>query len=235
MSKAVTICMTSFNRFNLLKQTVNSLLKLNTYPIEKFIIIEDSAKPEMKNKILQEFGKSIELIYNDINISQVKSIDKMYNMVTTDYIFHTEEDYTYTGNANFIRDSVDILEERKDIHQVWVRYLEDFTRSHGSVYAKDLCEPQILRTVNNSEYKIIKSPYYAWCGFSWNPGLRRTEDYHKMFPNGYSEFIIPGYEKSGVHSEAKCNEHAMKLGYRAAFLLNSACKNIGINQGSYLQ
>ena len=105
----ITVCITSYNRIALLKQTINSLLELNTFPLEKIIVIEDSAKEEMRSAILSEFSDKIELIFNDVNLGQAKSIDKMYKTVKTEYILHVEEDYLFKGNANFIQNSIDIL------------------------------------------------------------------------------------------------------------------------------
>jgi len=229
---AVTVCITSFNRFDLLKQTIDSFNKLNTYFIKRIIIIEDSVNLEMKNKISQEYGTKIDLIFNDQNIGQALSIDKMYQTVDTEYIFHSEDDYIYSGNANFIKDSIDILEERKDVHQIWIRHINDYAINNINI--NSVLEQEELLTVNNIKYRMIKSPHGGgWCGFSWNPGLRRTDDYNKMFPNGYGEFIIPEYKHSGVHIESFCNNNAMKRGYRAALLINGACNNLGTRNSTY--
>ena len=232
MTKTVSLCITSFNRFNLLKQTLGSFLKLNTYPIEKIFIIEDSTNPQMKTSILNTYGNTVELIYNDQNIGQAKSIDKMYSQVQTDYIFHSEEDYFYDGNANFIEQSIDILEERKDVHQIWCRDINNFDITHHSA-ALDQFESDTLTTISGTEYRMVKSPYNGWCGFSWNPGLRRLSDYKNMFPNGYAVHVEPGLEHSGVHTECNCNKHAMSQGYRAAILINGACINMGVCCGTY--
>lgn len=68
MTKTFTLCITSFNRFDLLKQTVDSFLATNNYPIERIIIIEDSARQDMKNKIENYFGDKIDFIFNEQNI-----------------------------------------------------------------------------------------------------------------------------------------------------------------------
>ena len=41
------------------------------------------------------------IIYNDVNIGQCKSIDKAYELVDTEYIFHCEDDWEFTS-PNFI-------------------------------------------------------------------------------------------------------------------------------------
>ncbi len=229
--KKVTVIITSYNRFDLLKKTIDSFLALNNYPIERFVVIEDSTKPEMKQKITDTFGDKVELIFNDVNLGQPKSIDKAYKTVTTEYIFHSEDDYQYIGNPNFIKDSMDILEERKDVHQIWLRHLENYFVSHGAEGAKQF-ELDILLTSTNVPYRMLKLPHCGnWCGFSWNPGLRRTGDYNRLFPNGYAHHVGAG--ETGSLAEYRSNAHAMENGYRAAFLVNGACNNMGQNVSTY--
>lgn len=216
MSKDITFCLTSCNRFDLLQITLDSFFELNKYPIKRYLVIEDSGLPEMRDKILSKYGDRIELIFNETNLGPFKPIDKMYSMVDTEYIFHSEDDWKYEGPANFIEQSLDILEERKDIHQVWMRKGIELS----------WIEKQSHLTKNKTEYRMVKNPHLdVWCGYSFNPGLRRKSDYDRMFPNGCSEFIVPG-EFAGL-TELKCNLHAAKQGYRAASLLKGSCVHIG--------
>ena len=230
-NKTVTVCITSYERFDLLKQTIDSFMSLNTYAIERFIVAEDSARPEMRDRISEEYGDTIDLIYNEVNLGQPRSIDKAFKTITTDYIFHTEDDYLYSGNADFIQDSICILEERSDVHQVWLRHLEDYLVSHGpaALYGEEgtrFFEDEVLFTSTQVPYRMLRLPHWgSWCGFSWNPGLRRTSDYHKFFPDGYAVHVQPG--DVGYQAEFRCNVHAMVNGYRAAFLVNGACNNMG--------
>lgn len=220
--KKVTLCITSFDRFDLLKQTIDTFTALNTYPLERIVVIEDSTSLAMKENIIREYGDKVDLIFNEQRIGQAPSLDKMYNTVTTQYIFHTEDDYFYSGNANFVKDSVEILEERPDIHQIWIKHMSDFVGESRNQF-----EDEVLKTSSGVEYRLVKLS--DWCGFSWYPGLRRTADYHKMFPNGYGHFITPEYLVSGVQTEHQCNKHAYAQGYRGAYLVNTAGSHTGIN------
>jgi hypothetical protein len=227
----VTVCITSYDRFDLLKQTIDSFRSLNVYPIERFVVIEDSAKQEMREKIFREFGGSIDLIFNEESLGQPRSIDKAYRTISTDYIFHSEDDYRYAGNPSFIRDSMCILEERRDVHQVWLRHVEDYLHSHGpdALYGPEgirFFEDEVLRTSIEVPYRMVRFPNWgAWCGFSWNPGLRRTSDYRRLFPDGYAAHVPPG--EIGFRAEFHCNVHAFQQGFRAALLINGACFNVG--------
>lgn len=231
----ITLCITSFDRFDLLQQTIETFLGLNAHPnlIKRIAIIEDSTKPYMQTNILKKFGHKVDLIFNDIRVGQAPSIDKIYNTVDTKYIFHTEDDYQYIGNPNFLKESVEILEERGDIHQIWIRHFNNFYVSHGPRGLLQF-ENEILKSTSGIDYKMLKANHDGgWCGFSWNPGLRRTDDYHKMFPNGYGEYIDPNHMHSGVQTEARCNNRARECGYRAAILINGACNNVGVGRATY--
>ncbi len=216
MSKDITFCLTSCNRFDLLQITLDSFFATNTHPIKKYIVIEDSGLPEMKDKILKKYGSKIELIFNDVNLGPYKSIDKLYAQVDTEYIFHSEDDWKFGNNPDFIKESLDILETNKNVNQVWVRKDIDWS----------WIEPTTFGTVNYTKYKMVKCPHLGgWCGFSHNPGLRRKSDYTRIFPNGFAECILPN--EKAVHTELACNIRAMNQGYRAATLINTACTHIG--------
>ena len=230
-NRTVTVCVTSYNRFELLRQTIDSFLSLNTYPIERFLVVEDSANLEMWDTITKEYGDTIELMFNEVNLGQPQSIDKAYRTITTDYIYHTEDDYLYVGNPSFIQDSISILEERLDVHQVWLRHLENYLVSHGpaALHGEEgirLFEDEVRLTSTQVPYRMLRVPHWGnWCGFSWNPGLRRTRDYRRLFPAGYAAHVQP--DKIGFQAEYHCNLHAMENGYRAALMINGACNNVG--------
>lgn len=224
-SNKITVCLTSCGRFDLLKKTIDSFLSLNQFPdmIEKFIITEDSGKEDMRQKISDTYGDKIEIIFNEVNKGLFKSLDHMYNQVNTNYIFHCEDDWAFQGNSYFLNQSFEILENRPDVHQVWIRPINTLP---GWV------ENGSFKTPDGLEYRMMASPHLGdWCGFSFNPGLRRLSDYKRMFPNGYSEFILS--DKSIVYSEHNCNKIAAQQGYRAAILINGACDHIGQGQSTY--
>lgn len=215
MSK-ITVCLTSCNRFDLLQKTLDSFFATNTYPVERFIIAEDSVKPDMQNKISSKYKDKVELIFNPVNLGIYKSVDNMYNLVNTEFIFHCEDDWVFSSNPNFIQESVDILNERSDIHQIWIR----------KDTPNDWIESTELSTKNNTKFNFMKEMHCGdWNGFSHNPGLRRLSDYKLMFPNGYKEFIL--LNKKSVFTEHNCMLNTKKFNYRAAIIKNRACVHIG--------
>lgn len=97
MKAAVTLVITSCGRFDLLKRTMDSFAKYNTYPISATIVQEDAYRE-----------------------GQIKTIDKAYAQVRTPYIFHCEDDWEFLA-PGFIEKSLTTLEAYPDIITVWLQ------------------------------------------------------------------------------------------------------------------
>jgi hypothetical protein len=100
----------------------------------------------MQQQILNAYGSKIELIFNTVNLGPYKSIDNMNKQVETEYIFHCEDDWLFRGNPDFIKNSMDILEERKDVNQVWL--ISENVHPHA-------IEKQLLHTTTGIPYKMV--------------------------------------------------------------------------------
>lgn len=223
----ITVVITSYNRWTFLQQTLDSLLSMDQTFIDRYVVIEDSTNIEMKHNIISKYGNKVDLIFNEVRIGQAPSIDKAYKTVKTEYIFHSEDDYLFQGNPKFIQQSKEILDERKDLNQVFCRYWIDYADNGGY----EQFENQELHTSIGIPYKLCNK-LCGWCGFSWNAGLRRTADWLNMFPNGFAQFTGPESFRSGVPTECRCNVHAMKQGYHGCILLNGGAWNKGKNDAS---
>jgi hypothetical protein len=186
---SITVVITSCSRLDLLEKTVVSFFKFNTYPIKKVIIIDDSGKKGCIDEVAQKIPEYVEtqIIYNEQNLGQIKSIDKAYSFVDTEYIFHCEDDWEFYNNG-FIEKSLEILKSDDKIFCVWLREYKN-----GKVV---LNGHPILPEIHNNMYRrlgIFKERNNVWCGFTFNPGLRRLNDYKINGP--YSN--IP---KTDIHS-----------------------------------
>lgn len=200
--KDVTIVLTSCGRPEELKITLDSFFKFNSYPIKDFIIVEDSGTRQ-EFDFLNDYPVTV--IYNDENIGQVKSIVKAYDMVSTKYIFHLEDDWKFF-KSGFIEQSKQILESDKKILQVWIRGIMD-TNGHP-------VERTTYRTIDGVRYRLLTVNHLGrWHGFSFNPGLRRKSDY---IP--YNS--ITAYEgKGNSGAEQEIGEYYFKKGFRSAIIL----------------
>uniref|UniRef100_A0A6C0HZ50 Glycosyltransferase 2-like domain-containing protein n=1 Tax=viral metagenome TaxID=1070528 RepID=A0A6C0HZ50_9ZZZZ len=213
---AVSIVLTSCNRPDLLKTTLESFVKYNTYPIKETIIIDDSGIQGCNDEVLKPFIEilNIKSIYNKTNIGQIQSIDKAYSYVTTKYIFHCEEDWEFL-QPGFIEKSLKVFNENinEKIYTVWLRP-HTCTSGHPIIY--DYQNKGYYKMQPDFSY-MDKGEKYTWCGFTFNPGLRRTVDcllFHPYFKK-CDKSIKNGKEYVG---EYILNKKYSDAGYYAVIL-----------------
>ena len=218
----VTVVITSCGRFELLKNTLNSFFKFNTYPIKKIIITEDSGSDDVYSSIPEEYTSYFSIIVNKPKLGQIRSIDKAYSLVDTDYIFHCEDDWDFYREG-FIEDSLSVLESNKDAYQVWLRsYYYDVQRDYPFHTLGDK-----FKTSDNTTYYRLLSSNEKWQGFSFNPGLRRKSDYLKI-SGGYSSFFDEKNSASIV--ESSISKYMKENNLYAAILQNDAVAHTGYDQ-----
>jgi GR25 family glycosyltransferase involved in LPS biosynthesis len=208
----VSVVFTSCGRLDLLEKTIRSFLQYNTYPIDKYIVIENDKQKNTK-EVLAKIFKDLNflLIINDENIGQVSSIDKAYSFVESEYIFHCEDDWEFY-NKNFIQNSIDVLKHNQKYINVNIR--KRFDGERGSMHPIS----EKLYTNSNTCFHEYEINYLGmWHGFCWNPGLRRNSDY--KFIKNYKKYK----DEAGVGNFYKEN------GYVAVCLEQEYCKHLGTN------
>ena len=193
----VTFILTSCGRLDLLEKTLHSFFKFNKFPIEKFIITEDSEEPGIEEKcdrLNQLFENKLTFIFNKPKLGQSRSIDLAYSLVETPYIFHCEDDWEFYAGG-FIEKSLQLLEERPEVLQAWIRPKSDgiLNKIGAEVFYTSVGVP--FRTVMPASFytgKVLengdKETVLNYMGFSYNPGLKRTRDYFKLGSGGYTQF-----------------------------------------------
>lgn len=198
--KKITFALTACGRPDLLERTIDSFMEFNTYPIERYKVIDDSAVPGVNDHLIEKYP-FIEWSHNTERIGQTKSIDILYSDIETEYIFHCEDDWLFTKEG-FIEKSLSILENNTEIIQVHLRAHDD-TNGHPIEYF-------------NEEYDLMVLGFQGiWNGFSLNPGLRRLKEY----------LIVKPYDSVGW--EAELSIKFKELGYRAAILKDKYIEHIG--------
>jgi hypothetical protein len=153
----MTVTITSCNRFDYFKRTLNSFLKYNTYPIKEYIVRDDSGLESAYSQIKQ-FLDSLDINYQLLDIGklgQLNSVDLLMSKVKTDFVFHTEEDWEYYREG-FIQKALNIWQD--DFLQVWIRPKSDGIR--GAI-EKDC-----------GNYTVTEPTK-----FSFNPHLRSMKDF----------------------------------------------------------
>jgi len=214
----VTVVLTSFNRADLLEKTLDSFFEMNTYPLERFIIMEDSEIEGCVDFVHDRYDMPIEVYYNKPRLHQVPSVDKGYSMVETPYIFHMEEDWEFV-KPGFIEASKPVLEADPNIIDVWLRGLDDDTLPHP--YFPDRYEV-------NGNLLVQVQPTGLWNGFTFNPGLKRRKDWEEL-PNGYNgcTHVTPEHLSGGYTLECDISVEYHKRGRIAMRLVESYVRHSG--------
>ncbi|QWD25384.1 glycosyltransferase family 2 protein [Polynucleobacter paneuropaeus] len=211
----VTLVITSCGRETLLHKTCMSFGRFNTYPLNEVILVEDGGinhNSELIAKYLNVKLEKIKIIKNRENIGQIKSIDIAYAEVSSEYIFHCEDDWEFYGEG-FIEQSIDILEGDANILCVWLR-------AHNDLNGHPI-EPIDFKAPRGSKYFLIGLNFLkVWNGFTFNPGLRRISDYLAFGPYANAA-IVHKFQGKYKISESDLSIHYQKLGFRAAVLFNS--------------
>jgi hypothetical protein len=144
----VTVLITCCDRLDLLKITLNSFLKFNTYPVE-FIARDDSGLESVWNQTKDLLGRSgIDNLLPRGQVGQLESINLMLEQVKTPYLFHLEEDWEFY-QSGFIERGLELI---KNADQVRFR---DHDPNLKGKWTGDVME------LENHK-------------FSFNPHLRRT-------------------------------------------------------------
>ena len=216
MPSDTTVVVTSCGRPDLLQVTLDSFFHWNTYDIEKIVVVEDSGKVGIVDPLKSRYQhRPVHWIEHPTRKGQISSIDDAYAQVTTDYIFHCEDDWEFY-RGSFIEGSKKILEHRKDILQVWIRELDD-TNGHP-------ISPEIYQA-GDVTYRMPETDYRNFAhGFTFNPGLRRLADYTLI--GSYGGHVVYNTVNPQI-SEMLLGCLYKALGSRASILMQGSCRHIG--------
>jgi hypothetical protein len=161
----VTLFITSCGRSDLLKITLESFVKFNTYPIKQCILCEDSDQDN--SFVLDIIPYPIIFKNNDKRLGQMKTIELYTPLIDTDYVFHLEDDYEFFKHG-FIEVSLDILKTDCNISQV---LLEQAHYKYPRISIENtLCTKIQTNSVNDIHANNGDGPLDV---FSWRPSLKR--------------------------------------------------------------
>lgn len=220
MGSNVTMVVTACGRNELLRDTLDSFIRVNCGGAkpDRTIIVEDgmAGMPEWLKENIHYYSANfgtVEYVKNEARMGQVYSIDRAYSLVKTDYIFHCEEDWVFQQGGDFLRQSKEILGTYPQIIQVSLR---------GDTGWHQL--------IDDPKYPGMKvcMPYWkgGWGGISWNPGLRRLSDYQRL--GSYGRHL--SYSATGLASEQSLSRKLLDMGYRIADLGRPIVVHTGGNQ-----
>ena len=205
-----SVALTSCGRFDLLERTLMSLLPRLCGPLKEIVIGDDSGD-ECVRDVASQFDRGIVVLVNNPPIGQIKSIDRIYSQLTTEWVFHCEDDWEFFTN-DFIEKSFAILESDEQLSMV---ALKDLTEYGRTAFGKE------RTTTTGIRYRVADISH-GWDGrfggIHFNPGLRRMAHYRKVGP----------YAAIGNKvEEITVSEAYRELGHRIALLAEPAVRHIG--------
>lgn len=162
MSNEVTLFITSCGRPHLLKQTLESFMKFNTYPIKEAIICEDSGNINAIDFVKNILNFPCNIIYNNKRIGQMRSIENGVKYITTPYVFHCEDDWEFYC-PGFIELSMQILQSNDKISQVLLRSYDEYIKRYNF---------KIINSDNNYRQITLSDSRQI---YSFNPSLKRVD------------------------------------------------------------
>jgi hypothetical protein len=221
----LTVIFFSCRRLEILKQSVNAFIKSNTYPITDFIIVNDSGDDSIHSEIMRTY-RGATLVFNKENVGLIKSIDLGYKHIKTEYLFHCEDDWSFTGKGGFLEESMTIMLARPEIEEVWLKDMNGHP-VEDKLYNVDSVSYRLVQ----DNFQKGKNGYnnFAWHGFATACGLKRLSDYKRVAP--YAD--IP-WQGNIWHREQAIGEKYHALGYRTAILTDEYIENIGYGKSEYV-
>jgi hypothetical protein len=159
----VTLFITSCGRPHLLKRTLESFMRFNTYPIKEAIICEDSGNINSIDFVKNILNFPCNIIYNEKRIGQMRSIENGVKYITTPYVFHCEDDWEFYC-PGFIELSMEILQKNDRISQVLLRSYDEYINRYSMK----------INHNDNSNYNIITLKE-GTSVYSFNPSLKKIE------------------------------------------------------------
>ena len=200
---AVTLCLTSCGRPDLLRQTLDSLLPYNRFD-DKWLI-EDAGDRRVA-AYLDEIGWGAGVILNERRLGQMRSIDRLYEQVKTPLIFHCEDDWQF-DKSDVLPACRAVLENEPQVTCASVRKIADLP-----AFAQ---KRLVRREVGGVRYALMPlDAHPEWFGFTFNPGLSRRDLWRTYGP--YGEL-----------NEVKISLKMKRDGLTCAFLDPGSCHHIG--------
>lgn len=221
MNEPVTVIFFSCRRVKILDKSICSFVKVNTYPIVDYIIVNDSGDPAIHKQIEDNY-EGATFVFNPENVGLMKSIDLGYQHIKTEYFLHVEDDWIIKVDG-FIQNALAVMRNNPEIEEVW-----------PCVMNFHPIEPRVY-TANNIRYQLVEQDYLmcedgmAWHGFTTACALKRLSDYKRVGP--YTELPLQG---NIWLKEKIIGDRYHQLGYRTAVLGGDYAVNIGYGVSEYL-
>lgn len=201
----ITLCLTIGKRPDELDETLTHLLA--RLPFKHIIAINDFGD-EATNDIFKKHCPNGTLISLGYNLGHHQAIDYMYDKITTEYVFHCEDDWLFDDTPN-IAQCLNLLNNNSNISCVAFRKIENFLYDPA-----DQAQIKVIQG-NDGDYVRVDHLHDEWHGYSFNPHLAKVSLWREYAP--FAKF----------KKERHISRHLRKQGLYMAFFKQGYCHHIG--------
>lgn len=204
-SSLLTTCLTMGNRPEELRETLSSLGNvLSDIPV---LAINDFGDAE-STAVFREMCPHGRVIDTRGSVGHMRAIDALYGHVQTPYIFHMEDDWTFT-RTDFFEDALNVLTSDDKISMVLLRDLGNIP------LAKQNPDKVLHKTTRGIDWARLDGTCDKWFGYTFNPHLSRRETWLDL--GGFSQF----------RGEGVISQHFRDIGRYVAALTPGPCYHAG--------
>jgi hypothetical protein len=204
----LTPVLTSCGRFDLLAQTVRSFLA--HFDTDRIVIAEDSGKGAEAAEFARGFPV-VEMHVNQPKLGQFRSIDALYQRISTPFVLHMEDDWEFSGGVDLDR-VIAFLEARPDISVVCIGYRLDPRFTHKARKEKHAGIDYIVWDVD---------AHPKWFSYSFNPSVGRIALWREL--GSFARFV----------TEEEISAYCKARGMRIAMVSPAVAHHIGDNRHAH--
>ncbi|MEM9855686.1 MAG: hypothetical protein AAF841_14755, partial [Pseudomonadota bacterium] len=107
------------------------------------------------------------------HVGHIKALRALYREVETPYVFHCEDDWTFT-RSNFLDECIAILDQTPEISQVVLRKADDIR------HAREAGPELSVETHAGTEIFRLDDRDEVWFCFTFNPHVARLSDWQSI-------------------------------------------------------
>jgi len=219
----ITVTMTTCKRYKLFEKTINSFLNCckDIEKIDRWICVDDNSSEEDRQRMRDRYPFFTFYFKTISEKGHPQSMNLIRRLVTTPYLFHLEDDWTFFSPRSYITECLDVLTQSDVygqclINKNYTETAKDYNVLGGipfktpggiSYFLHEYCEtPQDWEQFYRKYGQGLSSAY--WKHFSLRPSLM-----HKAVLDTLGEF-----NEKISHFEAEYCTRYMSAGLRSVFL-----------------
>jgi len=228
----VTVTITSCKRLNLFIQTINSFMNCCTdiHLIDKWICIDDNSAENDREKMREMYPFITFYFKSQEEKGHPKSMNMIFDLVSTPYIFHLEDDWKFFEQRNYISECMEVIGTDTKIGQCLINKnyaetsndydinggIQSITQTGLRYYIHEFCNDEESIEKFVEKYGPCKHCAY-WPHFSFRPSLIRMCVLKE----------IGSFSETAPHFEMEYSFRYSNLGYKSAFLETVYCLHTG--------